>query len=640
MEISLHDAKGIPDSCIISIRAGATRRQAPLETVRTHPLKFPSPTESCCEPLKIDVLQPIATARLVLHPNKDGYCMVLDSQDESFMQLGLGIHNTNSTDKEPANTLATTKYQDAATSAREYLEFHGLLRYVQSLLHAVIQVRPKDPYDFMMKQLGSAVSISAEKEACPVSDPQEVADLAGAIASAVGPAMFPPLPTENLPSAPLPPNEAPPSLQNHERKGAGPEVGTGDVEKLKSSEDTWVADLSCADAPPPVPVPKPTNLVDAVDGVSKCVPCQDDDLPPPPTNAKPEEAEKEMSCPNKSVPLQSKSSDDDPPPPSPEVPGAADLPEPKCVAVENDLDQPPVASNLDDPHLEELKERMRSMLEKAAGSGQLEAALAALVPPEGGSGTGTCTKSQDALGLSESELRGRMGEMLQKAAASGELSVALAGLTDQPCDTAPPDSNHDADLKCQLASVLQRAAASGQLEVALADIVRAQEQADSVVSVVEIKQLPHEADGDINVNELRDRLCGVLERASESGHLERALSMARGLEEGSQTAGKPPEKPDAMVDTSLQDALESNECKSRPPPDYVEEDEPRRDSKSTSVLLENVNEVKKMYENLSRDTQELHQTVEGMASTLSQLRKENQELRDKMGPSATGSTDR
>jgi len=63
----------------------------------------------------------------------------------------------------------------------------------------------------------------------------------------------------------------------------------------------------------------------------------------------------------------------------------------------------------------------------------------------------------------------------------------------------------------------------------------------------------------------------------------------------------------------------------------LSEEEPRKDSRATSVLVENVNEVKKMYETLSRDTQDLHHQVEGMASTLSQLRKENQELREKFG---------
>lgn len=40
--------------------------------------------------------------------------------------------------------------KDAASSAKDYLEQHGLLKYVQSLLHAVIQVKPTDPYAYMI----------------------------------------------------------------------------------------------------------------------------------------------------------------------------------------------------------------------------------------------------------------------------------------------------------------------------------------------------------------------------------------------------------------------------------------------------------------------------------------------------------
>eukprot|EP00959_Pyramimonas_sp_CCMP1952_P186801 3906334-Pyramimonas_sp.AAC.1 len=34
--------------------------------------------------------------------------------------------------------------QDTASSAKEYFEVHGVLQYVQALLHAMIQERPGD----------------------------------------------------------------------------------------------------------------------------------------------------------------------------------------------------------------------------------------------------------------------------------------------------------------------------------------------------------------------------------------------------------------------------------------------------------------------------------------------------------------
>ncbi|CAE8724313.1 unnamed protein product [Polarella glacialis] len=82
--------------------------------------------EAICEPLKIEVLQPIASARLVLHPNKDRTFF-------RAVSVPFEIH--------------VRSFQDAASSARDYLEGHGLLKYVQALLHAIIQTRPKDPKD-------------------------------------------------------------------------------------------------------------------------------------------------------------------------------------------------------------------------------------------------------------------------------------------------------------------------------------------------------------------------------------------------------------------------------------------------------------------------------------------------------------
>jgi hypothetical protein len=159
MEVLVTETIGLPEDAIVSIRFGTTRRQAPLETVSTHPLKFPTALEAVAEPLKIDILAPIATTRLVLHPSEDQYRIGFEQSDD--MLIGLNVRTTSGIDKPETSSSgrpisATPKFQDAAASARDYLEEHGLLRYVQSLLHAVIQVKPKDPYSFMMEQLGAA----------------------------------------------------------------------------------------------------------------------------------------------------------------------------------------------------------------------------------------------------------------------------------------------------------------------------------------------------------------------------------------------------------------------------------------------------------------------------------------------------
>merc|ERR1719277_2616107 len=94
MEVAITDHEFLPENSLVSIRFGSTRRQAPLDTVRDHPLKFPCALEACCEPLKIDVLQPVASARLVLHGHEERYRIGLDTKDKSLMALGLKVNNS------------------------------------------------------------------------------------------------------------------------------------------------------------------------------------------------------------------------------------------------------------------------------------------------------------------------------------------------------------------------------------------------------------------------------------------------------------------------------------------------------------------------------------------------------------------
>jgi len=175
---------GFPDDCIVSIRAGGTRRQAALDVLRGHPLTFPLSSVSS-EPLKIDVLQRLGSARLILqghgHGNCKGYHVDLGKEpgamslDFSVQDAGTagttgtrGTTNTSCTSPEApeapkdkaqapeAPPAQARRFQDAAASAREYLEHHGILSYFQSLLHLVIHARPKEPFQFMMQQLASS----------------------------------------------------------------------------------------------------------------------------------------------------------------------------------------------------------------------------------------------------------------------------------------------------------------------------------------------------------------------------------------------------------------------------------------------------------------------------------------------------
>ena len=47
MEILVDHSLGIPTDAILSVRYGGTRRQAPMETICNHPLKFPQGLGAC-----------------------------------------------------------------------------------------------------------------------------------------------------------------------------------------------------------------------------------------------------------------------------------------------------------------------------------------------------------------------------------------------------------------------------------------------------------------------------------------------------------------------------------------------------------------------------------------------------------------
>ncbi|CAJ1351292.1 unnamed protein product, partial [Effrenium voratum] len=148
MELLVDHVVGLPEDAVLSVRCGGTRRQAPLNSVASQPLKFPGQLSSMAEPLKVDVLRPVASARLVLHPKEDLYSLSFDND----AALGIKITGATDTPEPPSNP------KEAANCAKDYLEEHGLLKYMQSMLHAVIQVKPEDPYAYMMEQLTCAQS--------------------------------------------------------------------------------------------------------------------------------------------------------------------------------------------------------------------------------------------------------------------------------------------------------------------------------------------------------------------------------------------------------------------------------------------------------------------------------------------------
>eukprot|EP00927_Polykrikos_kofoidii_P005636 TRINITY_DN12235_c0_g1_i4.p1 TRINITY_DN12235_c0_g1~~TRINITY_DN12235_c0_g1_i4.p1 ORF type:complete len:980 (+),score=224.59 TRINITY_DN12235_c0_g1_i4:50-2941(+) len=186
MEIVVTDCDAFPKGSVISIRAGSMRRQAPVSALSSNSLKFPA-LAGLAEPLKVDLLQPFASHRLVLAPNKETYRLEVPT-NEGTIRFSMRVRADKPTEagaESPGKMVCGTpasggasiegalKYTEAASCARQYLEVHKLLQYFQGLLHAVIQVKPDDPYRYMWEQLGSLLT---EKEATQA--PQEATQAA------------------------------------------------------------------------------------------------------------------------------------------------------------------------------------------------------------------------------------------------------------------------------------------------------------------------------------------------------------------------------------------------------------------------------------------------------------------------------
>lgn len=209
MELHVVETEGIPEGCVISVRAGSTRRQAPVAADR--PFRFPTQLAEAV-PFKVDVLEPVASARLILRPGEERrtncqYTIPLDpatlplpveGMKESIqggevakgplpeMSVTIAVKPTDEDKKhgaengqDPPTTKvvldagtegdasrpgsqsknkrgsaesAASSRHGQASAAREYLDQHNLVEFTQLLVQSVIKEQPDKPYAFMAKQ--------------------------------------------------------------------------------------------------------------------------------------------------------------------------------------------------------------------------------------------------------------------------------------------------------------------------------------------------------------------------------------------------------------------------------------------------------------------------------------------------------
>lgn len=178
MEVSLVEAEGLPDGCILSVRAGNTRRQAeatPDKCKLVFPRR-PTKNEDGCKveifrrmgAAKLDLKKMNALQEITLNPAyyTDSYC-----EEENFLSMRVVVKLTDptaATDEEiaavadepiaqrPSNDDSMARRHRQALEARSYLDEHRLINWTQVLFRHLVRDKPEDPWGYIAEQSFSA----------------------------------------------------------------------------------------------------------------------------------------------------------------------------------------------------------------------------------------------------------------------------------------------------------------------------------------------------------------------------------------------------------------------------------------------------------------------------------------------------
>lgn len=187
MEVNVFETTGLPEGCILSIRAGSTRRQAPLPL--TEPFRFPNLPFNARN-FKIDVLHTQGSGRLEINAGGEGesYVVPVLMKDGTEGKVGFTVHEQPSlcgkraaelkqldrsmrSEASPMIASQTTseslspteKASKIARDTREYARDHNLHNLVQEMLQYVLRERPDAPYAFMSAYLKRKAQERGEK---------------------------------------------------------------------------------------------------------------------------------------------------------------------------------------------------------------------------------------------------------------------------------------------------------------------------------------------------------------------------------------------------------------------------------------------------------------------------------------------
>lgn len=162
-------AVGLPEGCILSVRAGTTRRQAQAEP--NFKLAFPKGAQHA-DPFKVDALLPVGNAvindiTIQSESLERVYNLDLGSSSGVNMHVSLMVRDLKSQPgalqgspeaagltgllEKPETAASSGRRQQAATSAKQYLDQHQLLQWAQVLFQNLIREQPEDPWAYIEK---------------------------------------------------------------------------------------------------------------------------------------------------------------------------------------------------------------------------------------------------------------------------------------------------------------------------------------------------------------------------------------------------------------------------------------------------------------------------------------------------------
>jgi len=176
MEVSLLEADGIPEGCIISVRAGTTRRQAAVEAGKPCKLAFPKGV-SYANPFKVDLLAPLGDTTFEVNNASEKYPFEVksryggksmhvtlrvreDSSKAACLDELDGLHSVHQSIGESLNTSCSgetsARRHQAALGQRAYFDSHNLLSWVHDLMQDLARDRPEDPWSYIDASTASA----------------------------------------------------------------------------------------------------------------------------------------------------------------------------------------------------------------------------------------------------------------------------------------------------------------------------------------------------------------------------------------------------------------------------------------------------------------------------------------------------